>query len=193
VHNRRVCTTHVLRRCRHGDGSCRERFAVLCGLDTSRCPHAVLCKEVAERCCSPVSLRFGGGAAHVHQARRSSVLEEPARASHQRAGIREKGRWAQVRSRTPRVRPMRTAAPGCSHRRPVRRQVHPLRSMTLCDTCPRRTPCPVSACHPPHALTDGPRSFRLGPGHVCARCGRGSSALPDGSARRARRLQRRPT
>ena len=45
--------------------SAENAIVVLCGLETYRCPHTVLLKEEAARVRSPVSARFGGGAAHV--------------------------------------------------------------------------------------------------------------------------------
>ncbi len=46
----RVCTKHLLRLYRQCYGDCRESEAVLCGLETYRCPRTVLCKKEAERC-----------------------------------------------------------------------------------------------------------------------------------------------
>ena len=79
---------------------------------------------------SPVRRRCGGGAAHVQQTRPSSGMEAPERASHQRAGIRETGLWADVRSTPPLLSPARACAAGCSQRRPVRRQAHACRALT---------------------------------------------------------------
>ena len=63
--------------------------SVLCGLDTSRCPHPVLCKKAAERvaCASELQVRVRGSTRHPEVT--SPSAEESARASNQRPGLRD--------------------------------------------------------------------------------------------------------
>ena len=61
----RGCTTHFLRLCRPSESDCREPAAFsLCGLETDRDPHTVLCKRALHVACAPVRPRLGCGAAH---------------------------------------------------------------------------------------------------------------------------------
>jgi len=86
VQTQRVCTQHVLRLCHHRDGDCRE--TVVPSSAASKRMGALVpsySKTWLNSSRSPVSPRFGGGAAHVNRARLSPHIPEPDRMSNQRA------------------------------------------------------------------------------------------------------------
>ena len=109
----------------------RDSSDVLCGLETSLCPHAVLCKGVAER------VAF----ASESQARGRGSTRRPDATTAACIGA---GTDIQSKPRDQGQRPMRSYAsstqgdchcralyPGLSHVRPVRRRAHPFRALVV--------------------------------------------------------------
>jgi hypothetical protein len=170
-----------------------DHLRVVCGLATSRCPHPVLCKEVAEQVLFARECRVRGRGSHVHHPRPSLPLEEPERVANQRAGIRDAGLGAEARSLTPHLSSTSTPASGSSPQRPVRLQARPLRSITCGETYPDQKRCRVLTCHRRRAPMYGPGPSKLCPCHVFALSAPDTSAPPDYCAGTGQRLRRRPT
>jgi hypothetical protein len=169
-----------------------DHLRVGCGLETSRCPHPVLCKEVAEQVLFARECRVRGRGRHVHHPRPSVQLEEPERVANQRAGSRDASLGAEARSLTQPLRATSTPASGSFPQRPVRRQARPLRSLTRGEPYPAHKRGRVLPGHRRRAPIDGPGPSTLCPCQGFALSAPETSAPPDYGAGTGQRLRRRP-
>ena len=171
-----------------------ERYTPgFCDLAMSLCPPAVLCKAPAQRV-SLASERQARGRGSPRQPWTTLAAEGGSKSgcpiTAQGSGSCD--RYAPGRSRAHGMQPCRARLAGSSRGGPVRRQAHPLPSLSVGRTAPDRTPPGVCACHRPPGPTSGPARSRRCRCPVCSPPGRGLSALAPGRAGTRPRPQKRP-
>ena len=114
----------------------RDGGDVLCGLETSLCPHTVLFKDVAEPHAFASSSQVRGrGSPRRPSSTLAASTGVGADVPSQAKGYGTKGLWAPPRSMTPRDTHDRSRNSGVTRGRPVRRSAHPRRSRAQREMC----------------------------------------------------------